>query len=320
MINYDDRLKADWLNNWQLEFSQAIAKRADPARHGDLPRWLASVEKLPSVQPSMVDLASDTIRIGEPSDLSEEQLESLDTGLRELIPWRKGPFDFFGVKIDTEWRSDFKWQRIQPHLSPLRDRVVLDIGCGTGYHCWRMLGDRASRVLGIDPSMRFQVQYLAAQKYLQNPAFEMLPIGVEDMPKNISIFDTVFSMGVLYHRRDPMQHLEELKSFLKTGGELVLETLVVDEAPDGVLVPKERYAQMRNVWCLFTIEKLSELLHDCGFVNISCADVNITSLEEQRTTEWMKFHSLADFLDPNDATKTIEGYPAPKRATFIATK
>jgi tRNA (mo5U34)-methyltransferase len=34
----------------------------------------------------------------------------------------------------------------------------------------------------------------------------------------------------------------------------------------------------------------------------------------------MDFHSLKDFLDPNDTSKTIEGYPAPKRGLFIATK
>jgi len=32
----------------------------------------------------------------------------------------------------------------------------------------------------------------------------------------------------------------------------------------------------------------------------------------------MKFDSLSDFLLPSDETKTIEGYPSPKRAIFIA--
>jgi tRNA (mo5U34)-methyltransferase len=32
----------------------------------------------------------------------------------------------------------------------------------------------------------------------------------------------------------------------------------------------------------------------------------------------MVFESLSDFLDPKDKNKTIEGYPAPKRAIFLA--
>ncbi|MEW8068099.1 MAG: DUF1698 domain-containing protein, partial [Candidatus Thiodiazotropha endolucinida] len=43
-----------------------------------------------------------------------------------------------------------------------------------------------------------------------------------------------------------------------------------------------------------------------------------TTIEEQRATEWMRFESLADYLDPADRSLTIEGYPAPRRAVFVA--
>ena len=49
-------------------------------------------------------------------------------------------------------------------------------------------------------------------------------------------------------------------------------------------------------------------------------DINPTSKDEQRTTLWMPYESLNDFLDLQDSTKTIKGYPAPLRATFIAQK
>ena len=44
----------------------------------------------------------------------------------------------------------------------------------------------------------------------------------------------------------------------------------------------------------------------------------VTSLDEQRRTDWMTSESLAEFLDPNDRSKTIEGYPAPLRAVLTA--
>jgi tRNA (mo5U34)-methyltransferase len=47
-------------------------------------------------------------------------------------------------------------------------------------------------------------------------------------------------------------------------------------------------------------------------------DISTTSIEEQRSTDWMTFESLEDFLDPNDHSKTIEGHPAPTRAVFLA--
>jgi len=183
-----------------------------------------------------------------------------------------------------------------------------------------MLGRGARYVMGIDPSMRFLVQHTAIQKYAQDQRFDFLPIGIEDMPNDLPFFDSVFSMGVLYHRRNPINHLYELKQLMQDGGELILETLIIDQVDGGLFTPESRYAQMRNVWSIMTTNKIQQLLEQAGFKNSRCVDQNVTSLDEQRQTQWMQFHSLQQFLDPNDISKTIEGYPAPKRGLFIAEK
>ena len=38
-----------------------------------------------------------------------------------------------------------------------------------------------------------------------------------------------------------------------------------------------------------------------------------TEADEQRKTPWIEGQSLEDFLDPDDSSKTVEGYPAPAR-------
>ena len=319
-MNFDRFLARPEIVEFGSQFADAIERRSDSARHGDLATWLAILDQLPEIAPSSRALDRSAITIGQPHDLDAQSQQHLDQLLRDLAPWRKGPFQFFASYIDTEWRSDWKWQRIEPHLSTLSGRKVLDVGCGTGYHCWRMLGAGADYVLGIDPSMRFFVQYLAAQKYLQDDRFDFLPIGIEDMPSGLSMFDSVFSMGVLYHRRNPINHLMELFNLLTPGGELVLETLIIDEAVGGIFRPPERYAKMRNVWSIMTVEKIHALLDEAGFKEIRCVDQSTTSLEEQRSTEWMTFHSLQQFLDPDDNRKTIEGHPAPQRAFFVCNK
>lgn len=320
MIDFSNFYQRPLFRPWLNHFEQAITRRTDPKRHGDLPNWLDSLASLPDVTPGSIDLDQDTVTIGRSEDLSKNEQIQLQTALLALAPWRKGPYRFFSSFIDTEWRSDWKWQRLQPHIQDLTGRSVLDVGCGTGYHCWRMLGAGADYVMGIDPSMRFLVQYLAAQKYCQDQRFDFLPVGIEDMPTDMPMFDTVFSMGVIYHRRNPINHLNELKQLLKDGGELVLETLIVDQAENGLLRPEGRYAMMRNVWSLMTVGKILELLREAGFSDARCVNENITSLDEQRRTEWMQFHSLAEFLDKEDIAKTVEGYPAPKRGIFIAQK
>ena len=319
-MNFDTFLKRPIFHQWQAHFEQRIAERTNPKRHGDLPKWLQTLSQLPDITASSVDLNQSAIKIGSANDATTSQLEQLKNCLQQFIPWRKGPFDFFDIYVDTEWRSDWKWDRLVAHIQPLEGRQILDVGCGNGYHCWRMLGSGAEYILGIDPSVRFLTQHLIAQKYINSTQFDLIPIGVEDMPGNMRLFDTAFSMGVLYHRRNPENHLKELHSLLKPGGELILETLIVDHAENGLLRPESRYAKMRNVWSIMTIEFIQQLLEQENFKKVRCVDTNITSLKEQRVTEWMQFQSLADFLDPNDINKTIEGYPAPKRAIFIAEK
>jgi tRNA (mo5U34)-methyltransferase len=297
----------------------ALESRFDDYTHGLLDDWLPLLDQLPSINAQQVDIKN-RVNITSKNVLDDEQKETLTQLLKQFHPWRKGPFHIHGIDIDTEWRSDWKWERIKEHISPLKGRYVLDVGCGSGYHCWRMYGDDAQMVIGIDPSQLFLMQFQVLKHFIGEAPVHLLPIGIEYMPENFQQFDTVFSMGVLYHRKSPFEHLSQLKGLLRKGGELVLETLVIDGDENDVLVPGERYASMRNVWFIPSCAALTNWLEKVGFSDVKVVDVNQTSVEEQRATDWMTFLSLKDFLDPEDSNKTIEGYPAPKRATFIATR
>jgi tRNA (mo5U34)-methyltransferase len=321
MFDYQDlydtllEAKADaWLELLPTQLAQAF----DVAKHGDLTTWQAVINQLPQVNPSQRLLDTDAIQIGYSEDLSAEQQNQLEQALRALHPWRKGPYRLFDIYIDTEWRSNWKWDRLKNHIAPLKHRLVLDVGCGNGYHGWRILGAGAKMVLGIDPTLLSVMQFQAIKKLYGTAPIYVLPLGIEDVPANLQAFDTVFSMGVLYHRRSPIDHLLELKGCLQTGGELVLETLVIDGGLGEVLLPENRYAKMRNVWFLPSCKTLMSWLKRCGFKNIRLLDISTTSIEEQRSTEWMRFHSLQDFLQTDNHALSCEGLPAPKRAIFIA--
>ncbi len=288
--------------------------------HGDLHRWIDALEAMPRPAPSSVDLDADAVRIGRAGDVDGATRAAIERQLRAFHPWRKGPFEIFGIPVDTEWRSDWKWNRIRDGIRPLAGRTVLDVGCGSGYHAWRMAGAGAERVIGIDPTLLFVMQFFAVRGFLpEPPAVDVLPLRLEDLPGELRLFDTVFSLGVLYHRRSPIDHLFELREALRPGGELVLETLVIEGGPGEVLVPGGRYARMRNVWFIPTVAELERWLARCGFADIRVIDVTPTTPDEQRTTDWMTFHSLPDFLDPDDPARTIEGHPGPVRATLVAT-
>jgi len=339
--------------------TDATGSAIENLNHGDLERWLLALNSLPAVNDDdpatalslSVDLNSDTVTIAvdnedanNPDALSKLQ-RTTRTALEGLKPWRKGPYKIGDTFIDTEWRSDWKWQRIQSHLKPMSGRRVLDVGCGNGYHAWRMRGAGAELVIGIDPSPLFMLQFRAVQHFIRDSQVQLLPLRLETLPANLGCFDTVLSMGVLYHRRDYAAHLLELFSALATGGELVLETLTLPgtacellnpaTTPGPLVVDNDhntgqqtvstassnfRYARMRNVWALPTEPLLLQWLEKAGFHDWHIVNTDKTSTKEQRSTDWMPFESLQQALHPENPSLTIEGWPAPQRTTVVACK
>lgn len=283
------------LPDWADRLESLARERLEPSAHGDLPRWLDVLERLPAS-----------------SDAGSREL------LLELAPWRKGPFELGSIEIDAEWRSNLKWGRLEGSIAPLEGRHVLDVGCGNGYYALRMREAGAAAVIGVDPTLLYVVQFLAVSKFLPTDKVFVLPLRAEELPGDSHTFDTTFSMGVLYHQRAPIDHLRQLKSTLRPGGQLVLETLYIPGDGSCAFSPADRYARMRNVWLLPTITELTTWLSRTGFRNIEVVDKSVTSVDEQRSTEWMKFESLAEALDPDDASRTVEGWPAPRRAVLIA--
>jgi tRNA (mo5U34)-methyltransferase len=112
--------------------------------------------------------------------------------------------------------------------------------------------------------------------------------------------------------------LKDIHDSLRKGGKIVLENLVIDSKENICLFPRDRYGKMRNVFFIPDLLTMESWLERAGFTNICCVDVTKTTCEEQRKTCWIQTESLKDFLDTEDSNKTVEGYPAPVRAVFIA--
>ncbi len=279
-------------------------------KHGLQPAWEKTLTALLELIENKKTKRSIDHSINLLPRLSESEQETMLALLQTLKPWRKGPFDFFGIFIDSEWRSDYKWQRLAKNFS-FEKKKVLDVGCGNGYFLWQLAAAGAEKVLGIDPSLHYFYQFLACQLPHPNEKIAFLPLALEALPAKAT-FDTVLSMGVLYHRRAPLEHLASLGQFLSADGRLIIETLIVEGSL--ALFPADTYAGMPNVWCIPSLETLSIWMKRLGFLDFSVHDVSKTTTDEQRQTAWLDSFSLADFLHPDDPKKTIEGHPAPLRA------
>ncbi len=300
MLDYDNlerRLRAIGLDSWAETLPDRIKRRFEAGSHGDLPRWVHAVESLRG--------SSDPV-----------ERKAL---LSQLSPWRKGPFDVGGVTIDAEWRSDLKWQRFAGAIEPLAGRKVLDVGCGNGYYALRMREAGAECVIGVDPTLLYVMQFLAVNALAGVDDVFVLPLRMQELPLPARRFDTTFSMGVLYHQRGPIDHLRQLRDTLRPGGQLVLETIFIPGEESYACTPADRYARMKNVWLLPTLAELATWLRRSGLRDVDIVDTSITTVDEQRSTEWMTFESLAEALDPDDSSRTVEGWPAPRRVVVTAT-
>ena len=284
--------------------------------HGYYPKWRDAVNALPTVRSKAPGNDEDYWFIDLPN-LTADQSTQLESALKDLMPWRKGPYKLGPLTVDTEWRSSWKWNRLVEHITPLAGRNVLDVGCGNGYHMWRMHEAGARLVLGVEPSPLFNLQFKALQHYSNIPSVMMLPLTFEQFPST-QAFETVFSMGVLYHRRSQAEHLLGLRDALKPGGELILETLIAPGEDDNEIEIEDRYANMRNLYQLPTVLRVARWMEEASFNNIRCISVDVTSVLEQRTTEWMPYHSLNNALDQDNKSLTVEGLPRPRRAILIA--
>jgi len=286
--------------------------------NGNIPKWEKAIESIKTQPQGGVEYAKPYLKINS-QNFNKEQLEP---SLKQLMPWRKGPYQIGDLQLNSEWRGDMKWDRVIPNIKPLKGKTVLDVGSGNGYFTYLMALSGAEIALGIDPFLLFNYQFQAIRSLINTPpnAF-VLPLKLEQVP-NETVFDTVFSMGVLYHQKDYMAHLQQLKNVMAMGGELVLETLVIDAIHGKKIIPEDRYARMRNVWCLPSTDTLHTWLEQTGFNDIKLVDITKTTPKEQRATHWIggNTQSLQDFLDPNDDNLTIEGLPAPKRAIFVCQK
>lgn len=281
--------------------------------------WFLQLKEACKIEKSNLKIDyGDWFSIGNRADLSDEEYEIIVQTAKKLIPWRKGPFKIFDLEIDSEWQSNIKYNLIRPYFN-LKDKIVADIGCNNGYYMFRMLEDKPKRLIGFDPSPLTLHQFEFINHFVKSDiVYEML--GVEHLEFYNHKFDFIFMLGVLYHRPDPVGTLKSLARGLNSKGEILIDTFMIDGDDEICLTPNKRYSKIPNIYFIPTIPALKNWLERAGFENIEVLAATVTTSEEQRKTPWSFDESLEDFLDPNDSSKTVEGYPAPKRVYVKARK
>jgi len=283
-------------------------------------RFRTPCERLQQFTTDTTDCRGETIVIGNREALSPVDSQFVYEQLRAFMPWRKGPFSVYGIDIDAEWRSEKKWQRLEPFLPDLKGRIIADIGCSNGYYMFRMTPARPKLVVGFEPAVQpyYCFQALNGMAGFKNLHIDLL--GVEHIKLFPEAFDLIFLMGVIYHRPSPVEVLRDILNGLKPGGALILESQAIPGNDPVALFPEKTYAKVPGTYFVPTGRCLQNWLLRAGFRDVTLCCSHPMSSREQRKTDWMVFESYSDFIDPENETLTIEGYPAPWRVFLKAVK
>jgi len=260
------------------------------------------------------------VTIGRKNDISQKDHNLAKEVLRGFMPWRKGPFRIFDIDIDAEWRSERKWDRIQPELPDLKDKIIADIGCNNGYYMFRMVPHQPKFVLGFEPYVHHYYTFRTLNSFARQDNLAIELLGIEHLPLFPDCFDVLFCLGILYHRQSPIDSLRDIYTALKPGGCVIIESQAISGEESMALFPEKTYAKVPGTWFVPTASCLQNWLTRCGFSNVQQFCMHPMSNREQRKTDWMTFESYDDFIDPADPTQTVEGYPAPWRVFFKAAK
>ena len=257
-------------------------------------------------------------------NISSNEFQTLQDLALDLKPWRKGPFCLYGAEnntqffIDSEWQSNKKMKLILQALDTigynLKDKVVLDVGCNNGYYMFDLALRGVKHISGIDPIAIFFLQFYFIHKLTNISHCTFRLLGVQDVIMLNAKYDLILCLGVLYHRKEPLQTLKQLKSILAPNGILLLETLILQDKAATCLCPYPTYAKMPNVFYIFSPQALQNLALHAGFKSCEILSYSYTDNTEQRSTDFIDKKSLGDYLTP---TQTIEGYPPACRGIFV---
>ncbi len=280
-------------------------------------------ESLVRDKDGLVCISNDVLEACENDEVQRAFAEKTTQVLRNLIPWRKGPFAIFNTTINAEWRSNLKWQRLARIFDIdllCKNKAVLDIGANNLYYTFRMLSAGARFALAVDPMPKY-----AYYHQFFSMALPSLPLYFEMLgaPLNACfdhMFDSVFCMGILYHQRNPLQCLQSLHRALKKNGLIVIETICLNTHQDLCLFPQKTYQNSSGYWFIPSASVVRHWLTRCNFEVLAYDEPVRTSAEEQGSSDWLTTHTLENFLSTDNADKTVEGYDAPFRCIVVARK
>ena len=111
-----------------------------------------------------------------------------------------------------------EWETLRKLLPDFKDKHVLDLGCGYGWHCIYAMEHGASSVVGVDISHKMLE---VAKEKTHFPQVEYKCCAMEDVEFPEESFDVILSSLAFHYVADYEILVKKIYRILKSGGKLV---------------------------------------------------------------------------------------------------
>ncbi|MBM7644465.1 ubiquinone/menaquinone biosynthesis C-methylase UbiE [Scopulibacillus daqui] len=111
-----------------------------------------------------------------------------------------------------------EWHMLKGLIPNLKDKNVLDLGCGFGWHCRYARERQASSVIGVDISEKMIQK---AREMTNDPFISYIKAPIEDIDFSDSQFDVAISSLAFHYIKSFKSICEKVYHCLKSGGSFV---------------------------------------------------------------------------------------------------
>lgn len=176
--------------------------------------------------------------------------------------------------IAEKWnviRSEYFEERLKYKLLSLtniKDKVVADLGCGTGFVSLALVNE-ASIVFSVDNSsnMLRNLKVNASEKNYKN--LYLIKSSLDNLTLFDESVDIIFINMALHHIKDAKKAISEMHRVLKKDGSVIISDVTEH---DGEWAREEMFDE----WLGFSNEQIINWLEETGFNNIQIENTDLS--------------------------------------------